>query len=394
MVFYIDPDMGVVDTKAQQTTSEGVPIATPDQVGTFEEIWDPAGLSRFRDFQKLRDLVLRATQKALAKFHNEYFSGSERVLEVGSGAGFLRENWPDAFEGEWVELDGQPAFLREAKKRRSHGTFVTGSVKDLPFPDASFDVVCGYGSFDVLYNLESAVQEVERVLRPGGLFFHILDLHACHDPIAHDFKQDGIPYRISRNTSSPLSLLSGIGSERWQFDYIPEKKVAKFLAALGLSSDDVDFSKGGSVGYSELFDVMSQEEKGMYLLGPDPSNVLDRYTKVFNKYAKRLDGTTYFRNKLVRTLDRVFGENSARAQWLKATYRGKRTKQQKRKNDLCHFFEQRKDKAVYSRSARAFQIAMLALYDATSGLSPEFRERVTPACYEKVTLDLAVARKM
>ena len=60
--------------------------------------------------------------------------------------------------------------------------FVVADMMSLPFPDASFDVVTtGYGLRNVP-ELTGAVDEIQRVLRPGGVALS-LDFNRPHNPL-------------------------------------------------------------------------------------------------------------------------------------------------------------------------------------------------------------------
>ncbi len=92
------------------------------------------------------------------------------ALDVGCGAGLSARRLLDRREvAEVVGLDPSPEALRHA--RRFPGiAFFAGSALDLPFEDASFDLVT---CFDVLQHLplggdRRALREIARVLRPGG----------------------------------------------------------------------------------------------------------------------------------------------------------------------------------------------------------------------------------
>jgi len=67
------------------------------------------------------------------------------------------------------------------KTRELAAELTTGSMTCLPYPDASFDFVLSHGVFDhALADARGrATIEVERVLRPGGLFF--LSVISEHD---------------------------------------------------------------------------------------------------------------------------------------------------------------------------------------------------------------------
>ncbi|HVL65844.1 MAG TPA: ubiquinone/menaquinone biosynthesis methyltransferase [Vicinamibacterales bacterium] len=85
-----------------------------------------------------------------------------------------------------VGLDITARMLELARLRGSDGGRVTALVQAdmvaLPFPDASFDVVtAGYGLRNVP-ELSAAVEEIARVLRPGGTFVS-LDFDRPANPV-------------------------------------------------------------------------------------------------------------------------------------------------------------------------------------------------------------------
>ncbi len=53
-------------------------------------------------------------------------------------------------------------------RHQLEGSFVVGDVRDLPFPDASFDFVYAGGVVEHFRESAVAVREMARVLRPGG----------------------------------------------------------------------------------------------------------------------------------------------------------------------------------------------------------------------------------
>ena len=95
----------------------------------------------------------------------------EQVLDVASGSG----NTALAAARRWAEVtasDFVPALLEVAERRAAcEGLRLTTRVadaQDLPFPDASFDVVLS--TFGVMFapDQERAAGELLRVCRPGG----------------------------------------------------------------------------------------------------------------------------------------------------------------------------------------------------------------------------------
>jgi SAM-dependent methyltransferase len=71
-----------------------------------------------------------------------------------------------------VDVTREGPLLARARfeRARRKGWFVRGNVFHLPFLDESFDVVYSSGLLDVLPDIETAIREMARVLRPGGLF--------------------------------------------------------------------------------------------------------------------------------------------------------------------------------------------------------------------------------
>jgi ubiquinone/menaquinone biosynthesis C-methylase UbiE len=91
-----------------------------------------------------------------------------RVLELGCGTGEYTERI--ARTGAFlVALDLVPDLLRVAASRALPTTtqLVLGDAESLPFPDSSFDAVVGNAVLHHL-RLDSALDEIRRVLRPGG----------------------------------------------------------------------------------------------------------------------------------------------------------------------------------------------------------------------------------
>ena len=95
------------------------------------------------------------------------------VLEVGCGRGGGAAYIADTFSpSSLVGLDLLPANVKFCRHRHRHPTlrFEIGDACRLPFPDASFDVVVNVESSHCYNDMGLFLQEVHRVLRPGGDF--------------------------------------------------------------------------------------------------------------------------------------------------------------------------------------------------------------------------------
>ena len=94
---------------------------------------------------------------------------SDRVLDLACGTGDLALLAADR-GARVVGLDLVPAMIGKARQRDAgrRTRLLAGDMQALPFPDGAFDLVTvGYGLRNVS-DLDRALAEIRRVLRPGG----------------------------------------------------------------------------------------------------------------------------------------------------------------------------------------------------------------------------------
>jgi ubiquinone/menaquinone biosynthesis C-methylase UbiE len=102
--------------------------------------------------------------------------GVNRILDLGSGPGHLlphlSRRYPSA---SIVGIDISPPMLRlaGARVRGSAVMLLQASFYELPFDDASFDLVTGTGVLHHADDLRGLLREARRVLAPGGHFVAI-----------------------------------------------------------------------------------------------------------------------------------------------------------------------------------------------------------------------------
>ena len=97
----------------------------------------------------------------------------ERVLDIGTGPGFLAHEMADRVgqAGEIFGVDTSDAMLGLARQRCSEQPqvhFKTGNATQLPVPDASFDVAVSVQVYEYVREVDVALAEMYRVLKPGG----------------------------------------------------------------------------------------------------------------------------------------------------------------------------------------------------------------------------------
>jgi len=97
------------------------------------------------------------------------------VLDVGCGPGSITQGIAEcALPGRVTAIDRDPVQIAHAARlaegrEQTNLRFVAGSVYELPFAAASFDLVFSHALFEHLSNPGAALAEIRRVLRPGGL---------------------------------------------------------------------------------------------------------------------------------------------------------------------------------------------------------------------------------
>jgi SAM-dependent methyltransferase len=98
---------------------------------------------------------------AIRKFVRDHGLERKRILEVGSGRGYLQDVVDD-YTG--LDLSSQVA-------RFYHKNFVAASATEMPFPDSSFDAIWTVWVLEHIPEPERTLMEIRRVLKPGGLLY-------------------------------------------------------------------------------------------------------------------------------------------------------------------------------------------------------------------------------
>ncbi len=135
------------------------------EAGTYDEKWSISFDQRCIDYARDRFVAV---------------AGSDgwpygRALEIGAGTGFFSLNLKQAGVLDEVHVtDLSPGMVAAARRNAEQlGFDVEGRVADaehLPYDDDTFDVVVGHAVIHHIPDVELALREVLRVLKPGGRF--------------------------------------------------------------------------------------------------------------------------------------------------------------------------------------------------------------------------------
>ena len=131
------------------------------------------------------------------------------ALELGCGTGFFLLNLKlGGVLDEGHVTDLSPGMVEVAKRNGAHlGFELEGRVADaetLPYPDESFDLVIGHAVLHHIPDLEQAMREVLRVLKPGGRFVFAGEPTAKGDFVARKLSQ------LTWNAAKRITRLPGL----------------------------------------------------------------------------------------------------------------------------------------------------------------------------------------
>lgn len=113
----------------------------------------------------------------LAKYRQEVLSNVQgEVLEIGFGTGINLSYYPKQLQ-KLVTVDANPGMNALAQKRLETSTITVDNRvlngENLPMADSSFDCVVSTWTLCSIKNVEQAIAEIHRVLKPGGKFYFI-----------------------------------------------------------------------------------------------------------------------------------------------------------------------------------------------------------------------------
>lgn len=183
-------------------------------------------------------LNLAMRHKDLAAYRGRLVpAAAGRVLEIGIGSGL---NLPFYGPGvrEVVGLDPSAPLLRMAR-RKSGGkipiNMVVGSAEAMPLDDASFDTVLTTWSLCSIPDVNAALAEIRRVLKPSGALLFVEHGRAPDKSVAR--WQDRItplwkPVAGGCHLNRPIDALirqSGFTTAELRMGYMPGPKPFTFM---------------------------------------------------------------------------------------------------------------------------------------------------------------------
>ncbi|MGA9871981.1 MAG: DUF4873 domain-containing protein [Rhodococcus sp. (in: high G+C Gram-positive bacteria)] len=132
----------------------------------YEKLWRPAGIMMM-GFGGLSMSSERS--KAVADLR---LTGNMTVLDAASGPGNFTRHLSESLSGDGVavgfDISEQMIARAVRDNRGAHAAYMRGDAQALPFADDTFDAVCCYAALYLIPEPLAVVDELVRVLRPGG----------------------------------------------------------------------------------------------------------------------------------------------------------------------------------------------------------------------------------
>lgn len=151
---------------------------------TKSEVW---GLRR-RWFAWGIHQVMKLYEPLVAGRKRELFSGlNGTVLEIGPGTGVNVKYFSD--DMEWLALEYNeymfPYLEREAERHSVKHKLIQGSAEEIPLPDNSVDFVIGTLVLCSVPHPDLVINEIRRVLKPGGRYIFVEHVAAPNSSVIH-----------------------------------------------------------------------------------------------------------------------------------------------------------------------------------------------------------------
>lgn len=117
------------------------------------------------------------SDSTLAKYRQELLADVQgEVLEIGFGTGLNLAYYPSHIR-KITTVDVNPGMNAIAQKRIRNASITVENLvvdsENLPMADNTFDSVVSTWTLCSIANVEQALQEIKRVLKPGGQFFFV-----------------------------------------------------------------------------------------------------------------------------------------------------------------------------------------------------------------------------
>jgi len=198
-----------------------------DNINTDEHMrrefneWAEAGRG-----EEMENHHISITQQTLAVMK---LKPGERVLDLGCGAGWASRLLAQAVgggdrPGQVVGLDVSDEMIRRARatsQQYDNILFVVGSAQQIPWQEGFFDKVLSVESFYYYGDQGGALDEVRRVMAPGGELNILINLYKDNHYSLRWVDELNVPVQV-KSEQEYMDLLKAHGFEKVRAQRIPD----------------------------------------------------------------------------------------------------------------------------------------------------------------------------
>jgi SAM-dependent methyltransferase len=171
----------------------------------------------------------------------QFLPGARRVLDVGCGEGQVSRRIA-SLGAEVVGLDPTAAQIGVAYERGGPPRFMRARSEQIPCLSASFDAVVLCLALEHVDPFEPAINEVARVLAPGGLFLLFLAHPLLQSPGSgwvEDLNSDDHFWRVGPYLPDDVAIDEIAPGVHLQFAHRPLSRYVHALGQVGLLIEDM-----------------------------------------------------------------------------------------------------------------------------------------------------------
>jgi demethylmenaquinone methyltransferase/2-methoxy-6-polyprenyl-1,4-benzoquinol methylase len=214
------------------------PVDPAEKTGRVREVFNRVS----RRYDLMNDLMSLGVHRAWkARFIRDLAPRPhESLLDVAAGTGDIAAGWRKAGGGPALLCDINESMLSQGRDRAidrgqvSGLTWNVGNAESLPFADRSFDAyTIAFGLRNVT-DIDAALREARRVLKPGGRFFCLEFSHIAIAPLQqiYNFYSDAVIPKlgevVAKDRESYIYLVESIRRFPTQQALIERIKAAGF----------------------------------------------------------------------------------------------------------------------------------------------------------------------
>lgn len=146
-----------------------------------------------------------------------------RVLDWGGGPGYLSYLLEDlAMDTTYYDLEYDYASYKQVLGKLAGKVLFVDDPVRLPFEDGSFDAVVSFGVLEHVPDAPGSLEELHRVLAPGGLLFvyHFPNTHGYIERIAAALGRPSHDFKLTRREFERLLAEKGFTVESFSYRYL------------------------------------------------------------------------------------------------------------------------------------------------------------------------------